>query len=252
MGQPYLYGSKERMRDGGLNEYDYSARRLNSPLALWTAPDPLALKYSNISPYAYCASNPIKFTDPSGNWSVEVNASVDRGKHPYALFSAYSNKGNLIFRTVVKVQGVHRERNMGKGDTPTGKYKINKWINPKEADLNEESFGTNHVLLLDYESGEGYPKRSSIVVHGGRNQEGDLVSTWGCIRMADEDLINLRETTLELKNEDGSPEQPENLTVVDDLASPVEYSQREGIILTQQLVSIVNELFSSILDKLLK
>ena len=65
-GQPYLYGGKERMRDGSLNDYDFSARRLNSALALWTAPDPMARDFSNINPYVYCAGNPIKYVDPTG------------------------------------------------------------------------------------------------------------------------------------------------------------------------------------------
>ena len=55
-GQPYLYGGKERMRDNGLNEYDFSARRLNSALCLWTTPDPLAQKFVNTNPYTYCAA----------------------------------------------------------------------------------------------------------------------------------------------------------------------------------------------------
>ena len=31
-GQPWLYSGKQRMRDNGLNEYDFSARRLNFTL----------------------------------------------------------------------------------------------------------------------------------------------------------------------------------------------------------------------------
>ena len=65
-GQPYLYGGKERMRDGGLNDYDFSARRLNSALALWSTPDPLSLDYSPLNPYVYCAANPIRYVDQNG------------------------------------------------------------------------------------------------------------------------------------------------------------------------------------------
>lgn len=65
-GQPWLYGGKERMHDNGLNEYDFSARRLNSALCLWTTPDPLAQKFANTNPYTYCAANPIRFIDPTG------------------------------------------------------------------------------------------------------------------------------------------------------------------------------------------
>ena len=69
-----LYGGKERMRDGSLNDYDFSARRLNSALALWTAPDPMARDFSGINPYVYCASNPIRYIDPTG---MSLNISGD-------------------------------------------------------------------------------------------------------------------------------------------------------------------------------
>ena len=37
-----------------------------SALATWLSPDPLSDKYPNISPYAYCNWNPVKYTDPDG------------------------------------------------------------------------------------------------------------------------------------------------------------------------------------------
>ena len=63
-------------RDGSLNDYDFSARRLNSALALWTAPDPMARDFSNINPYVYCAANPIRYTDPSGCVFTDAAKSV--------------------------------------------------------------------------------------------------------------------------------------------------------------------------------
>ena len=75
-GQPYLYGGKERMRDGSLNDYDFSARRLNSALALWTAPDPMARDFSNINPYVYCAGNPIKYVDPTGCANIVFKGKI--------------------------------------------------------------------------------------------------------------------------------------------------------------------------------
>ena len=32
----------------------------------WLTPDPLAHKYTSLSPYAYCAGNPVSFVDPDG------------------------------------------------------------------------------------------------------------------------------------------------------------------------------------------
>ena len=63
-------------RDGSLNDYDFSARRLNSALALWTAPDPMARDFSSINPYVYCASNPIRYIDPTGCVFTDAAKSV--------------------------------------------------------------------------------------------------------------------------------------------------------------------------------
>jgi hypothetical protein len=46
----------------------------------WTSPDPLAEKYWSISPYAYCAGNPIRYTDPTGmlidDYGINENGDV--------------------------------------------------------------------------------------------------------------------------------------------------------------------------------
>ncbi len=65
-GQPRLYGGKERERFMALNYYDFHARQLNSATAHWNAPDALAFKYPGISPYTYCAANPIMYADSTG------------------------------------------------------------------------------------------------------------------------------------------------------------------------------------------
>ena len=35
-------------------------------MTMWLSVDPMADKYPNISPYAYCAWNPVKLVDPDG------------------------------------------------------------------------------------------------------------------------------------------------------------------------------------------
>jgi RHS repeat-associated protein len=44
----------------------FGARYYNSGLGIWLSVDPLASKYPSLSPYAYCANNPIKYIDPDG------------------------------------------------------------------------------------------------------------------------------------------------------------------------------------------
>ncbi len=42
------------------------ARYYNSDLSIWISVDPLADKYPNLSPYTYCANNPVRLVDPDG------------------------------------------------------------------------------------------------------------------------------------------------------------------------------------------
>ncbi len=64
--QPYKYNAKELERMHGLNWYDYHARQKMADLPGFTTMDPLCEKYYSISPYAYCANNPVNFIDPNG------------------------------------------------------------------------------------------------------------------------------------------------------------------------------------------
>ena len=61
----YMYGAKEW--DTDLSLYDFSARWYNPAGAVsFTTMDPLCEKYYSVSPYAYCAGNPVNLVDPSG------------------------------------------------------------------------------------------------------------------------------------------------------------------------------------------
>lgn len=50
----------------GLNTYDYGARQYSPILPMWDRVDPLAEKYYNVSPYAYCMNDPVNYVDPDG------------------------------------------------------------------------------------------------------------------------------------------------------------------------------------------
>ncbi|MBQ8461897.1 MAG: hypothetical protein IJ543_05710 [Bacteroidales bacterium] len=63
MGNPYRFSGKERTAA----DYDFGARRyLPFRIPRWTTQDPLAEKYYSISPYAYCAGDPVNLVDPEG------------------------------------------------------------------------------------------------------------------------------------------------------------------------------------------
>ena len=62
----YKYSAKEWMPAFGLNLYDFSARQYDPILCRFTSPDPLNFNYPQLSPYLYCAANPINYSDPTG------------------------------------------------------------------------------------------------------------------------------------------------------------------------------------------
>jgi RHS repeat-associated protein len=62
----YRYNGKELDRTFGHNMYDYGARWQDPYLGRFTTIDPLAEKYYHLSPYAYCANNPMNAVDPDG------------------------------------------------------------------------------------------------------------------------------------------------------------------------------------------
>ena len=65
---PYYFNSKELDEETGL--YYYGARYLNPTEARWLSVDPLFEKYVGMSPYNYCAGNPVKYVDPQGEENV--------------------------------------------------------------------------------------------------------------------------------------------------------------------------------------
>ncbi len=69
-GLPYKFNGKELDEETGL--YYYGARYYDPNLSLWLSVDPLAEKYPNISSYAYCNNNPVKFVDPDGREAWEI------------------------------------------------------------------------------------------------------------------------------------------------------------------------------------
>ena len=55
---------------------DFGARVYDPRTAAWLSHDPLSEKYYSISPYAYCAGNPVNLVDPTG-MSTWVTQNAD-------------------------------------------------------------------------------------------------------------------------------------------------------------------------------
>ena len=72
--QPYKYGTKELDRENGLDLYDSKARHYDPIIPRTTTMDPLAEKYYSLSPYLWCAGNPLRYIDFDGRDNYQVDS----------------------------------------------------------------------------------------------------------------------------------------------------------------------------------
>ncbi|MDE6192074.1 MAG: hypothetical protein K2G47_10720, partial [Muribaculum sp.] len=71
--QPYKFGGKELDAMYGINLHDFHARIQIPDLGRFDRPDPLCEKTPHLSPYLFCANDPVNNTDPTGMdiWDVD-------------------------------------------------------------------------------------------------------------------------------------------------------------------------------------
>ena len=60
----FTFSAKERDSETGLSYF--GSRYYSSDLSIWLIVDPMSDKYPSLSPYVYCANNPVKLVDPNG------------------------------------------------------------------------------------------------------------------------------------------------------------------------------------------
>ncbi|MGD9494649.1 MAG: RHS repeat domain-containing protein [Bacteroidales bacterium] len=71
----YTFSAKEKDDE---TQYSYfGARYYDSDLSVWLSVDPLSDKYPSLSPYTYCANNPVMLVDPDGMASKKPDDYFD-------------------------------------------------------------------------------------------------------------------------------------------------------------------------------
>ena len=99
--QPYKYNGKELDRMHGLDLYDYGFRQYDPVVPMFTQQDPMAEKYYHLSPYAYCANNPVNAIDIEGKWVWPlVNAAIDYGFQVYDNYNTGMGSYDALFGNV--------------------------------------------------------------------------------------------------------------------------------------------------------
>ena len=104
----HTFSAKERDPETGLSYF--GARYYSSDLSIWLSVDPMSGKYPSLSPYTYCANNPVKLTDPDGRWipgldeDGNVTYKAEKGDSYDTFIKQFDcrdaggkNKGRVIF-----------------------------------------------------------------------------------------------------------------------------------------------------------
>jgi RHS repeat-associated protein len=78
--QNYKFNGKEEQKDLDLAWLDFGARMYMAEIGRWGAVDPLANRFIDMSPYAYCNNNPVRFTDPTGMENEDSNDGPGKKK----------------------------------------------------------------------------------------------------------------------------------------------------------------------------
>ena len=89
----HTFSAKERDAETGLSYF--GARYYSSDLSIWLSVDPMSDKYPSLSPYVYCADNPVKLVDPNGE-ELEVANNEESHNDILSIVNDY-NRPRIAF-----------------------------------------------------------------------------------------------------------------------------------------------------------
>ena len=152
----YTFSAKERDPETGLSYF--GSRYYSSDLSIWLSVDPMASKYPSLSPYTYCADNPVKLVDPNGEevWLI--------GEEWELAFNQLKSSTNLTL-----------ER-----DAKTGKITYSGTIqsecDQKLADALDDNKVHINILAEDWDTFEGYTHQGGAHLGTDLKEDGTVVS----------------------------------------------------------------------------
>ena len=183
----YTFSAKEKDSETGLSYF--GSRYYSSDLSIWLSVDPMSDKYPSLSPYSYCANNPVKLVDPYGEEVVillgEFMKESDRQNALNDLRNAAPNlklelKGNNLIvgdggaaktkyekqlanaisstevKSVITLELTEATGSYYGTDLIDGQYVSNNSVNPYKTNELEKNTGSVRGCGLMHEITEGY------------------------------------------------------------------------------------------------
>ena len=145
----FKFTGKERDAETG---YDYfGARYYSSALPMWLSVDPLSDDYPNITPYAYCSWNPVKYVDPTGEW-IAVTSNDDTG-------TSYTVVGGSVDVEDCSVYVVGNDYDTKSGVKPQGTNILAQTATPYSFSNEKGEIMTGSVIDMSDKSGDAFIAR---------------------------------------------------------------------------------------------
>ena len=172
----------------GINEHDFEARRQMPQLGLFSMQDPLKWDNPDVSPYLYCAANPIRFTDPTG-MKIEFANNVSEAfvKDHYVAYSFLkNNNASFVIDDLDKREKTYYITETNNGSEFVSTERTIYW-NPNRALYTDNIYVLTPAELLSHEADHALfydiNPESSISRHRDTNspygnKEDERVITW--------------------------------------------------------------------------
>ena len=69
------FSGKEDQKEFNVPYTDFGARQYSTSIRRWMVPDPMSEKYYDVSPYVYCAGDPVNYVDEKG-WEADLYQTI--------------------------------------------------------------------------------------------------------------------------------------------------------------------------------
>ena len=149
----YTFSAKERDTETGYSYF--GSRYYSSDLSIWLSVDPQAAKYPSLSPYVYCANNPIKLVDPNGE-EIVITETVNKNGNKVVdisftailvnrTSSDISNDDMTKYKNDI-IAGLEKTYSGKKDDGTIVNINVDITIQPKDEHVNP--FTTRHTINI--------------------------------------------------------------------------------------------------------
>ena len=108
----HFTGKEDQKVDFGIDYTDFGARLYSPVIRRWATPDPKSEDRYGVSPYAYCAGDPVNFVDPDGNdwYSYEKTIENEDGEARIETLYAWTDATSQEELDKLGIKGIYLDK----------------------------------------------------------------------------------------------------------------------------------------------